>query len=528
MINGRLSVSEDYWENFKVEPNDLEYLTTQLIEKETPLTSSELAEILVPERIRQEIEAFEKQNVSDGTLYLPKDQYESGQTLIFPALNYQKGKVTGVREGNNPDLAAFQVLEVVFESGEERLFAAGFEDHILNKPAALDTDDPSINVQNVLATHGEKIEDKLGGVLNESSELVCIGNDWFPKALLIDVNIGHLNLAEALLDMQEGGPLPTKEFIEQIEMPPDVNEKLTEFSLNYALEKDVRFDEVGPAGEILWFLKRLEPQEVQEIPDYLQYRDVEYDLSKVEDLLNSFEGRIPDELEADELIDEDVDELAVSLIYPHWRCGTLPLIGPAKNIFPTAFHSPRVKFTFVDGNTNQKFPGWVVRLHQYVSGLHEWYEEIGAIPGSVIKLKRGKNPGEVVIHTDKRRPGREWIRTVLVGTDGGIVFAMLKQLVSTAYDERMAVVIPDIEALDEAWKLMTKKKPHLEKTVFMMMNELAKLNTQGHIHAQELYAAVNVIRRCPPGPILDILLDNDKVDHLGDLYFHFKESGREE
>jgi len=38
-----------------------------------------------------------------------------------------------------------------------------------------------------------------------------------------------------------------------------------------------------------------------------------------------------------------------------------------------------------------------------------------------------------------------------------------------------------------------------------MVRELSKLNPQGHVHAIELYAAINVIRRCPPGPILAIL-----------------------
>jgi hypothetical protein len=53
--------------------------------------------------------------------------------------------------------------------------------------------------------------------------------------------------------------------------------------------------------------------------------------------------------------------------------------------------------------------------------------------------------------------------------------------------------------------------------------ELAKLNPQGHIHAQEMYAAINVIFRCPPTPVLNFLLTNPNIQHLGDLYFHLKE-----
>ena len=66
------------------------------------------------------------------------------------------------------------------------------------------------------------------------------------------------------------------------------------------------------------------------------------------------------------------------------------------------------------------------------------------MPGSLIRVQHGKKPGEVVIVADSRRSSREWIRTVLVGIDGGTVFAMLKQVVTAAYDERMAVAVPDV------------------------------------------------------------------------------------
>jgi N12 class adenine-specific DNA methylase len=59
----------------------------------------------------------------------------------------------------------------------------------------------------------------------------------------------------------------------------------------------------------------------------------------------------------------------------------------------------------------------------------------------------------------------------------------------------------------------------LEQTTRTMMTELSKLNPQGHVHAQELYAAVNLVRRCPPGPILSILADRPWSNYLGDLYF---------
>ena len=49
-----------------------------------------------------------------------------------------------------------------------------------------------------------------------------------------------------------------------MELPANVNPKLVEFSLDLALQEDPRFDEVGPAGEVLWYLHRLEPEEVRQ------------------------------------------------------------------------------------------------------------------------------------------------------------------------------------------------------------------------------------------------------------------------
>jgi hypothetical protein len=180
----------------------------------------------------------------------------------------------------------------------------------------------------------------------------------------------------------------------------------------------------------------------------------------------------------------------------------------------------------VDGETGEKFPGWVVREKRYVYGLQDWYETRGLMPGSLVRIRRGKQPGEVIIGTENRRASREWIRTVLVGSDGGIVFAMLKQVVNATYDERMAIAIPDTEAIDQVWQRMQKDHTSFEKVVVNTVRELAKLNPQSHVHASELYAAVNVVRRCPPGPILALLASRSWFVHVGDLHFRFNDSER--
>jgi hypothetical protein len=337
--------------------------------------------------------------------------------------------------------------------------------------------------------------------------------------LLVDVNVGHLNLVEAVLDMAGGGPLPTSALIEQICLASDVSAQLLEFSLDWALQKDQRFDEVGPAGKVLWFLHRLEPAEVLEPPIYLRYPGSDYDRSLLTKEMLDLERDLDDELSPIHSRQQQSDEVELRLIYPHWRSGTLPLASKVKHLFPTAYEAPRIRFTIVDGDTGESFPSWIVREKRYIFGLKNWYETRGLIPGSVIRVRRGKKPGEVILKTEHRRSSREWMRTILVGSDGGVVFAMLKQYVTSPFDDRMAIAIPDIDAVDQVWLRASRDHVPVERVVLNMIRELSKLNPQGHVHASELYAAINVVRRLPPGPILAILASQPNLTHLGDLHF---------
>jgi hypothetical protein len=146
----------------------------------------------------------------------------------------------------------------------------------------------------------------------------------------------------------------------------------------------------------------------------------------------------------------------------------------------------------------------------------------------MIYLSPGDHPGEVIIHTDNRRTTRDWVRSAIVSSDGQLVFAMLKQVISTSFDDRMVVFVPDAEAVIKLWQDGKNARVPLEKQVFNLLYELAKLIPQGHVHAQELYAAINLLRRCPPGPILSVLINHPKIGHLGDLYFKINPVSSEE
>ena len=519
-----LSLRDNYWEEFELEDEGITFLYEHLLEKEIPLTSEELTPLLVEQRISREKEALEKKRLDGKGIYKPKEEYEVRQGLIFPAMGWKKGEVTGIREGENPELGEFKVIIIQFEEDLEREFASGIEHHILNETIE-SAQAESLDVGKVLLKNGDLLINRVEQGLRERPEFVCIAGRWFPRALLLDVNIGHLNLAEAVLDMNDGGPLSTPDLIDQVGLSPDVHPTLVEFSMDLALQEDVRFDEVGPAGIVAWYLKAMEPDGVQEIPLYLQHIPIDCDRSSLTSQMLELERSLDDELSSFEDYQlSPTDGVEISLIFPHWRAGTLPLSEHIKPLFPTAYEAPRIRFTLIDGDTGERFSGWVVQEERYVYGLRDWYIAKGLIPGGVVRVKQGENPGEVIVEAGESRATKNWMRTVLVGSDGELVFATLKQIVTAAYNERMAIAIPDIEPVDEIWRRNKKKPPPFEEIIVDTVRELAKLNSQGHVHITELYAAVNMVRRCPPGPLMSLLETRPWFIHVGDLHFRFDDS----
>jgi len=526
MIAAPFALREDYWESFTVSQEDIEFLYNHLLEIETPLGTRDLSTAMAAARIEQEKLNIERKRSSGGEMFFPKEEYVVDQSLVFPAFNWAHGQVTGLREGNNPDVGVFNVIQVTFDNGDVKEFACGITNHILNNPPHIIDEQAALNLDAVLANYGDDLDEYLEEALEANEDFVRIAAKWFPRALLVDINMGHLNLAEAMLDMEAGGPLQTTAILEQIGLSDHGNPKLIEFSLDLALQEDPRFDEVGPMGEVLWFLNRLEPEGVLKPHPCLRYNELEYDRSNLNEEMLALEKELDDELSPISVKGTKADRAQIKLIYPHLRAGTFPLTAKVRHIFPSAYEAPRIRFTLVDGESGEKFPGWVVRQNRYVYGLQNWYQTKGAMSGSLIEVRKGDHAGEVIIRCESRRTSRDWVRTLLVGSDGGIVYAMLKQPVGTTYDERMAIAVPDPDSLDLVWEKQQKDRIPFERSVVNIVRELAKLNPQSHVHASELYAAVNTVRRCPPGPILALLASRSWFVHVGDLHYHFDDSER--
>ena len=516
-----------YWgEAFEIEDSDLDYLYNLLLEEETPLSTAEMALAIIERRVEREAQAAKRRE--QGTaVYLPKELYGVGQQLVFPALDYTAGTVTGVRPGRSPEIADFDVIQVDFGEGRPlREFAARLVGHKLNE-AQQQTIMGELKAPEALnAEFGAGIARKLDARLQANPEIVRLAGRWFPRALLATINVGHLNLAEAVLDMASGGPLPTDELLKDTGLPSNINPRLQAFSLNYALQEDTRFDEVGPVGQVLWYLRRLEPPEVLYPPRRLENAAPNYNRSHLTPGLLQLEQVLDDEFSPDGGASHDApapaDEVQITLNYPHRRVGTLPLSPRLAHLFPTAVVSPRVRFMFVDGDSGQRFPGWVVRQGKYVFGLDEWYRGLDFPVGGYLKLRRGDAPGEVVVRAQRRRPTREWVRTAAASADSRLAFTMQKQLIAVDYDELMMVAAGNLATVDEVWlKSQSLPFPRLVADVF---RELAKLNPQSAGHAKTLYAAVNVARRSSPGPIFAELVAHPYYALVGDAYWRFDQS----
>ena len=262
---------ENFWQNYQITESDISRIFNHLLETECPATQDDLAKSLILNQIEIQKEKIESDHKSDGEIYYPKNSYKLNDKLVFPHLSWTSAKVVNVRNGVNPEIPGLQVIDVLFDSSPTPLsFASNLQEHKLNTPAHrafenwLDSD-------YVFANYLGSISSNLNSILDTNDDLVCIAGHYFPRALLIDIGIGQLNLCEAILEMENGGPLSTNELLSQIDLPTGVNQNLIEFSLDYALQEDSRFDEVGPSGKTLWFLNRLEPSEVQNVPSLVTF-----------------------------------------------------------------------------------------------------------------------------------------------------------------------------------------------------------------------------------------------------------------
>ena len=519
------------WTSVIIDENDLDLIYNQLLEKEIPMTPLQLAETVIENRISIYKKTANEVASSDDKNYRPGKSYDVGDEIEFPLNGGIKGTVESVRDGVNPALGNFKVIAVSFEDGSTKEFAAGLANHKLND-YDYDNPDPRLTDKKyVFKKFGRQIGKEIAAILSANDDLVRIGSFWFPQALLTDVNPGYLNLAEAVLEMEEGHPLTTEEILEQIDYPMDTNKELTVFSFNYVMQQDERFAEVGPSWTILWTLKDLQPEDVRRVPMTLKpsVSFAAYDTNDIPANLFAH-SNMHDEMDEEQLVEplETVDIFKICISYPHWKAGTIPLIGSLQSIFPTANETDNVLFTFHDPKRGESFPGWVIISKNYVCGLKQWYRSNGIIPGSIFKISRTENPGTIDIELIPPRASKDWIRSLQLDQKNHFSFVTNQHKVTTEFDERLAIYVENQPQLDTFWDANNRKEANIARQIELVCRELAKDNPQGIIHFNEIYAGVNMLRRIPPKQLYAILLQADSIRQIDQMYFKLIDKDEEE
>jgi hypothetical protein len=527
----RNSQKREYWvEQFRVEQSDLDHLYSMLLDQESPLSVEEMALILVRHRVKQDDQSTQAPTtrISSENQYHPTQTYRVGDKAAFPSMDGAIGKVVSTRPGSNPEYASYTVLEVTFDDGRTAEFASELSPDQIESEETVEVDEPDTGEiktpEEIFIDWGGAVIESLEERLAENSDLVRLAGRWFPKSLLANVNSGHLNLAEAVLDLNSGGPMTTPEIIEQAGMLQNVGDRLAEFSLNFGLQQDKRFDEVGPSGQVSWYLTRLEPEAVQTPPERLEYAPLSSDETLLTADMKDLERQIGDEhsTSAFHRSAQIPQSVTVTLIYPHRRAGTLPLSPNLRQMFPTALRSPRIRFTLIDADTNVEYPAWVVREGGYVYGLAEYFEQHEVLPGSILTIERTKDSSRVKISAGLHKPRKEWVRTASV-QNNRLRFESTQRPVATSFDELMVVDVSAPDDIDELWRRIRDRKTPLEDLMGDVMRDLAALNPQGHVHAKTLYSAVNLILRTPPGPIFARLVDLPEFEQAGGPYWRLRE-----
>ncbi|HAJ36975.1 MAG TPA: hypothetical protein DCL15_14940, partial [Chloroflexi bacterium] len=354
-----------------------------------------------------------------------------------------------------------------------------------------------------------------------SSAFVTVDGKWLLADMLAEVHVGHLNIAEAMLEMQ-GAPMSAAQLLAEVELDRNVSEPMRITSLNHALGKDERFARLNDGGGVLWFLRRMQPPEVQSPPLLLQYRPSSYNRAVLSVEMLQLEWELDDEWGESSLsteIPSIVPSTSLMLIYPHRRHGTLPLSGRTRSFFPQASRGVST-VTLVDGRWGARYDGWVVHEGRYVAGLSKWMEEHQIPTGAYITIERTTKANEVVIDFRTRRLKREWARFAQADLDNAaLIFEMNKMQVACEYDETMIVAEQNLGDLDQLAQIVRQRGIEVAQVVAQVTPELIKLNPQGTVHAKSVYSAVNMVLRTPPGPVFYALLSNRRFRDVGNGLF---------
>jgi hypothetical protein len=512
--------TRDYWlAKFAITDSDIEPIYNHFLEVERPLPIEAITKIVMAHRVAAEKQELNRR-LSGRKVYQPQQSYAVGDGIVFPALKFSYGQVVESRSGFNPQDGQFKVIGVEI-SGKVREFAAELSgEHKLNLDNGTAVEQLiDVDLEELFAQYSSQVAPKVAAGLEQRPEFIRLAQEWFIKGLMAEINIGHLHLAEAVLEVSNGGPLPPEEILVHLDLSDNINTDVQRFSLNYALLQDNRFDEVAPKGKVAWFLQRMEPEGVRQTPERLVYEPVSYDRHLLTTEMLMLEQELDDEWSVDLKPPAKAEPTILSLTYPHRWAGTLPLSSRIVPLVPPS-RSPRQQIHLVDDETGEEMIGWIVQYQRYIHGLADWYARHQIPVGGFITLKPGPEPGVLLIGYDRRRNQKEWVRLATV-VDNRIRFELERRSISCGYDDLLIVGTDYVAAIDALWRRATEHKRSLTSLLIEVVPELINLGTQNSVHAKTIYSALNMLRRVPPGPVFAELVRHPAFKPLGDYYWQF-------
>jgi hypothetical protein len=511
-----------YWRrDFQIRPEDIEAIYDLMLEDGHPRTLDELVCEAISRRCRQEAQTRQS---AEAVTYRPKEHFATGQQLTFARLGYTVGRVVAERPGQNPRYGSFTVISVLLD-GEDtpREFAAAFgPPHPLNDlpDETAGSDDADLSLEELCRRYGEPVREALRQALAENIEFVSHDEQWFLRGLLPEVHVGHLNLAEAVIDVA-GHPLATPEILQHVDLATDAKRPAAAFALSLALGKDGRFDNVGTAAKPHWYLYNLEPPAVAEKPDRLHpdsvttghewvHRESIEIAQEIADELDELgaEARIPDEV-------PDSGKASFVLNYPHRHEGTLPLTRAVMALLPSGEYT-RIPISFVDAGTNRRWRGWILPAERYGWGLGEWYRDQEIPAGATVELLLTRDPYTIAVQYDARSRRSEWAKVPRV-ENARLTFEIRKLAYTCRYERSLLLgEATDPTHIDALRRRLQAEGRTLSDVILSIVPELAKLGSQGLVQARTLYAAVNVIWRAGAIPIFAELARHACFDPVGD------------
>jgi hypothetical protein len=526
-MNQRVIQTADFWKNqFQITDEVFDTLYSFIKETGEPQSIDAIGFFFVQYGIGEH-ERKIRSELTQGSMYLPSQDYAVDDQIIFPHMGFAVGKVVATRPGYNPIDEDFTVLEVVFEDqGELRAsFAANLQTShaLLITSTDNDTTGAGTSIQKIYGQFQHIIRPKIEEALRSHDDYIEFNQTWYLKELLIEVQEGLLNIVDAAIDINNG-PLNVDALIEHIDLEGSghITEALR-FSVSYCLQQDERFENVGTEENIQWYLNRLKPEYVKRPPRRLQTSEQPFDIQLLDSEQRALLAEIDDEttpVENAKPFDPGAASATFVVNYHHRRLGTLPVLPSVRHLLPQA-DGRTVALQLIDGRTGDTMLCWYVSRYKYILGLAEWYVKYQLPVGVVLTLTKTEIPTQLVIDFIPQRVQHEYVR-VAIARDSRLIFEEKRRRLTCRYDQLMIIGEEGSEKIDALWDKAEKEDWSVPFILKQIMPELVRLSSQGAVHIKTIYSAVNVLKRCSPGLLMQELIGEESMVSMGHGYWTYR------